>query len=122
MIESSSAQAAAAAQIIIAIVPIVGIVMGSVVIFFYLLWRHKQIVRLITIGEYKRQVFDLYLFSLLTGFLLSGTGLVLSILFISIEGLSYVLLGGLIPFALGLSLIAFYFVTRPDKKRVEAAN
>ncbi len=122
MIESGSTQIAAAAQVIIAIVPIVGIVMGSVLIFFYLLWRHRQIVRLITIGEYKRQVFDLYLFSLLAGFLLAGTGLVLSILFISIEGLSYVLLGGLIPFALGCSLIAFYFVTRPDSKRVESAT
>ncbi len=122
MIESSSAHAAAAAQILIAIVPIVGIVMGAVVIFFYLLWRHRQIVRLITIGEYKRPVFDLYLFSILTGFLLTGTGAVLSLLFIFIEGLSYALLGGLIPFALGISLVAFYFVTRPDSKRVEPAT
>ncbi len=122
MIESSSAHAAAAAQILIAIVPIVGIVMGAVVIFFYLLWRHRQIVRLITIGEYKRPVFDLYLFSILTGFLLTGTGAVLSLLFIFIEGLSYALLGGLIPFALGISLVAFYFVTRPDSKRVESAT
>lgn len=122
MIESSSAQATAAAQIILAVVPIVGIVMGAVVIFFYLLWRHRQIVRLITIGEYKRPVFDLYLFSILTGFLLTGTGLVLSLLFIFIEGLSYALLGGLIPFALGISLVAFYFVTRPDSKRIESAT
>ncbi len=122
MIESSSAEAAAAAQILIAIVPIVGIVMGGVVIFFYLLWRHRQILRLITIGEYKRPVFDLYLFSILTGFLLTGTGLALSFLFMFIEGLSYVLLGGLIPFALGISLVAFYFVTRPDSTRIESAN
>ena len=32
-----------AVQIIIAVIPIVGIVMGSVLVFFYFLWRHKQI-------------------------------------------------------------------------------
>ena len=32
----------AAAQVLIMVIPIVGIVMGSVVVFFYLLWRHKQ--------------------------------------------------------------------------------
>ena len=32
-----------AVQIIIAVIPIVGIVMGSVLIFFYFLWRHRQI-------------------------------------------------------------------------------
>ncbi len=47
---------------------------------------------------------------------------VLSLLFIFIEGLGYALLGGLIPFALGISLVAFYFVTRPDSKRVEPAT
>ena len=33
-----------AVQIIIAVIPIVGIVMGSVLVFFYFLWRDKQII------------------------------------------------------------------------------
>lgn len=111
-----------AAQIIIAIIPIVGIVMGAVVIFFYLLWRHRQIVRQIEKGSYVKPVFDLYLFSILNGFLLTGIGLVLSILFLSIEGLSYTLLGGLIPFALGISLLAFYFVTWPGRKIIDSSK
>lgn len=121
MLGTSTASAVPAAQVIIAIIPIVGIVMGSVVIFFYLLWHHRQVVRQIEAGVYKKPVFDLYLFSILTGFLLTGTGLVLSLLFLFIEGLSYALLGGLIPLALGGSLLAFYFVTRPDRKNVETA-
>lgn len=111
-----------AAQIIIAIIPIVGIVMGAVVIFFYLLWRHRQIVRQIEKGSYVKPVFDLYLFSILNGFLLTGTGLVLSILFLFIEGLSYTLLGGLIPFALGISLLAFYFVNRSGRKIIDSSK
>lgn len=122
MLGTGAAQAVPAAQIIIAIIPIVGIVMGAVVVFFYLLWRNRQILRQIEKGLYKRPIFDLYLFSILCGFLLTGTGLVLSLLFLFIEGLSYTLLGGLIPFTLGGSLIAFYFVTRPGRKNVESSN
>jgi len=117
---SGAASAVPAAQVLIATIPIVGIVMGGVVVFFYLLWRHRQIVRHIEKGGYTRPVFDLYLFCVLAGFLLTGTGLVLSLLFLLIEGISYSLLGGLIPFALGISLIAFYFVTRSDRKHDNA--
>jgi len=117
-----TAGAVPAAQVLIAIIPIVGIVMGAVVIFFYLLWRHRQIVRQIEAGVYKKPVFDLHVYSLLTGFLLTGTGLVLSILFLLLEGVSYTLLGGLIPFAIGGSLMGFYFVTKPDRKNVDRSN
>lgn len=108
-----------AAQIIIAIIPIVGIVMGSVVIFFFILWRHREIVRQIEAGTYRRPVFDLHLFSVLAGFLLSGTGIALTILFLFVEGLGYELLGGVIPLALGGSLLGFYFTTRADMKKVD---
>ena len=117
-----AADAVPAAQVIIAIIPLVGIVMGAVVVFFYLLWRHRQIVRQIESGLYKKPVFDLHVFSLLAGFLLSGSGLVLSTLFLLIGGVSYALLGGLIPLALGGSLMGFYFVTRPDRKNVVRQN
>ncbi len=118
----SGSGAVQAAQVIIAIVPIVGIVAGSVVVFLYLLLRNRQITRQIEAGNYKRPVFDLYVFSLLCGFLLAGVGLVLSVLFLALEGPSYSLLGGLIPFALGASLLGFYFVARPDKKTLESGS
>ncbi len=116
MIGNGAASAVPAAQVLIAAIPLVGIVMGSVVVFFYLLWRHRQIVRLIQAGIYRKPLFDLLLFSLLAGFLLAGTGLILSLLFIFLEGLSYALLGGFIPLASGGSLIAFYFIARKNNK------
>lgn len=101
-----------AAQIIITIIPIVGIVMGSVVVFFYLLWHHKRTVLLIQKGMYTPQKFDLLSFSLLAGLLLSGTGIVLTIFLALLEGFGYGLLGGVIPLALGLSLLVHYWIKR----------
>ncbi|GHV42811.1 hypothetical protein AGMMS49546_22680 [Spirochaetia bacterium] len=67
-------QISSAAQVIISIIPIVGIVMGSVVIFFYLLWNHRRKTLLIKAGQYARDEFDLLSFSLLAGLLLSCVG------------------------------------------------
>ena len=53
-----------AAQVIVAIIPIVGIVIGGVVVFFYLLWRHKHISMMIRTGTYKPVHFNFKLFSL----------------------------------------------------------
>ena len=105
-----------AAQIIISIIPIVGIVMGSVVIFFYLLWKHRQKSLLIKAGLYKKPEFDLFSFSLLSGMLLSGVGVALTILLSIIEGASYGLLGGLIPLAMGGGLLGYFFIKRREKK------
>lgn len=97
-----------AAQVIVAIIPIVGIVMGAVVVFFYLLWSHKEKVLLIDRGSYKPLALELDTFSLLAGLLLSGVGAVLTVLFIVKDGTSYSLLGGLIPLALGVGLLVFF--------------
>jgi len=108
----------AAAQILIAIIPIVGIVMGSVVIFFYLLWIHRRRTLLIKAGQYKRPEFDLLSFSLLSGLLLSSVGIALTILLSITEGASYGLLGGIIPLSLGIGLLANYLIKRFDKRNV----
>ena len=97
-----------AAQVIISIIPIVGIVFGGTLVFFYLLWRHKQISLQIKTGNYKPSNFDLKIFSLLLGILLTGVGLVLTIFFALMNGLSYQVLGGLIPLSLGVCLLIFY--------------
>jgi hypothetical protein len=101
-----------AAQIIVSIIPIVGIVMGAVVAFFYLLWSHREKVRLIERGLYQPKKVDLDLFCLLAGLLLASVGLVLTVLFLVLEGASYALLGGLLPFAAGLSFLAFFVLRR----------
>jgi hypothetical protein len=101
-----------AAQIIISIVPIVGIVMAGVVAFFYLLWSHREKVRLIERGLYQARKIDIDAFSLLAGLLLTSVGAVLSVLFILVEGATFALLGGLIPFAAGLSFLVFFMLRR----------
>ena len=104
-----------AAQVIISIIPIVGIVMGSVVVFFYLLWNHKRRTLLIKAGQYKRPNFDLLTFSLLAGLLLSTVGLSLTV-FLSIAlGVNLGLLGGIIPLAVGTGLLAYYRIRRNDR-------
>lgn len=96
-----------AAQIIVSIIPIVGIVLGCTVIFFYLLWNYKLKVHLIRQGLYTKTEFDIILFSLLAGLLLFTLGLALVVFFIIKDGFSYGVLSGLIPFAIGTGLIIF---------------
>lgn len=96
------------AQVMITIIPIVGIVVGGIVIFFYLLWNHKQKMKLMEKGLYEKTRFDVEAFSLLMGLLSTGVGSVLFLFFLLKEGNSYSLLGGLIPLSLGISFLAFY--------------
>jgi hypothetical protein len=108
-------QHSTAAQIIIAIIPIAGIVMGSVVIFFYLLWNHKRRTLLIKAGQYKRPEFDLLSFSLLAGLLLGAAGLALTVFLAVLLGKSFGVLGGIIPLAIGAGLLVYYGIKRSDK-------
>jgi hypothetical protein len=101
-----------AAQIIVSIIPIVGIAMAGMIAFFYLLWSHREKVRLIERGLYEARKLDLDTFCLLAGLLLLSVGAVLSVLFIVIEGASFALLGGLIPFAAGISFLMFFMLRR----------
>ena len=103
-----------AAQVIIAVIPIVGIVMGAVVVFFYLLWNHRRRILLIKAGQYNRPSFDLFSFSLLAGLLLSSVGLTLTVFLAVVTGPTYGLLGGIIPLAIGGGLLAYYGIKRGD--------
>jgi hypothetical protein len=103
------------AQTIISIIPIVGIFMGSVVIFFYLLWNHRRRTLLIKAGQYNRPEFDLLSFSLLTGLLLSAVGLALTIFLAIASGAGFGLLGGVIPLAVGVGLLCYYGIKRSDR-------
>jgi len=102
----------AAAQVIIAIIPIVGIVMGTIVVFFYLLWNHRRRTLLIKAGHFNRPVFDLLAFSLLAGLLLSSVGVTLTVFLAIVTGPTYGLLGGIIPLAMGIGLLAYYCLNR----------
>ena len=106
-----------AAQILITIIPIVGIVMGSVVAFFYLLWHHKRTVIQIQSGNYERPDFDLLSFCLLAGILLASVGSTLTVFLALLEGFDYGLLGGALPLAIGVGLLAYYGVRRGERGR-----
>jgi RsiW-degrading membrane proteinase PrsW (M82 family) len=103
-------ETSAASQVIISIVPIVGIVMGSVVVFFYVLWGHRERMLMIERGLYEPKPFQLEVFSLLAGILLSAVGAVLTLVFALVVPASYALLGGLVPLSLGLGLLAFFLL------------
>jgi uncharacterized membrane protein len=101
-----------AVNIIVSVIPIVGIVMGSAVIFFYLLWNHKQRMLMIQKDLMQRRNFDFETFSLLSGLLLLGIGASLTLFFVLKQGLSYSVLSGIIPLSLGISLIIFFMIKR----------
>ncbi|MDR2802910.1 MAG: hypothetical protein LBB22_01310 [Treponema sp.] len=105
-----------AAQVIIALIPIVGIVMGSVVVFFYLLWGHRRKMFLIKTEQWKEREFDLLTFSLLGGLLLGTVGLCLTVFLAVIGGRNYGLLGGIIPLSSGIALLAFFFIRRSETR------
>lgn len=106
-----------AAQVIISIIPIVGIVMGSIVVFFYLLWNHRQAMKIIETGAYKKNDFDLDAFSLLAGLILFGVGISLVVFFLIKENFSYGVLSGLIPLSIGVSFITFFILRIKFLKR-----
>ena len=98
----------ATAEIIISIVPIVGIGIGGVVVFFSLLWHHHEVKQQIEKGIYKKEKFNLKAYSFLIGLILTGVGFILSVFFAIANGFSTPILGGLIPFVIGVCLIIFY--------------
>ena len=105
-----------AAQIIVAVIPIVGIIMGSMVIIFYLWWDHRRKTLAIKAGQYIKPDFNLLTFSLLSGLLLSCVGVALTVLLsLVVKEASYGLLGGIIPLSMGIGLLAFYTIKRFEK-------
>ena len=101
-----------AAQVIISIIPHTGIILAASLIFFALLWHHRETKLLILKGLYTPKKFPLKVFSLLAGLCLIGTGLVLTVLFCLLSGKSWALLSGLLPLAIGIALTLFSFISK----------
>ena len=99
-----------AAQVIVALIPIVGISFGAILIFFFMLWHHRENKLRILKGDevHEQKRLDLGTYTLLIGLCLTGCGAVLSLMFFLIDGLSWAALGGLLPLSLGLMLLAFH--------------
>ena len=97
-----------AAQVILSLIPIVGITIGGIVIFFALLWVHHENKQRIKAGEKSKSEFNYKAATLFSGLLLTGIGGMLTVFFALFDGVSPALLGGLIPFTIGLCLLLFY--------------
>lgn len=108
-----------AAQVIISIIPIVGIAFAAIIIFFALLWHHRETKERIHNGTYTPRTFNFKAFSLLSGLLLAGVGLTLTVFFALLEGLTWDILGGAIPLVLGLILILFFKINPDFKNKPE---
>ena len=100
----------AAAQIIVTIIPIVGIVMGSTVMFFFMFYNYKLKKIMLEKGIAEKRSFDIDTYSLFAGIILLGVGLCLTLFFVIKEGAGYSVLGGIIPLSSGLSLITFFII------------
>jgi hypothetical protein len=95
-------------KIVLYFVPIVGIIFGAILLFSIFYWWHKQRIELIRSNLYKPVQFNIRMFSFFLGLLLTFTGFVLSLVFIIVMGKSMAVLGGLVPLAIGLSLLTYY--------------
>lgn len=105
-----------AADIIISLVPMLGVIFGSALLFFFLLWRYKLTKEMIRNGSYEPGFFkNLRLLSLLLGSVSISVGLPMTILFFVIEGVSYSVLGGLMPLSAGIGLLLFYGISHKKK-------
>ncbi|MBQ4377943.1 MAG: hypothetical protein II821_01935 [Treponema sp.] len=97
-----------AAQVILSLIPIVGIAIGGIVIFFALLWIHHERKLRLKSGAVQKSNFNYRAATLLLGLLLTGIGLMLTLFFALFAGITPSLLGGLIPFTIGICLLIFY--------------
>jgi hypothetical protein len=106
-----------AAQVIVTIIPIAGIFMGSVVIFFYLMWGYKSKKTLIEKGLYRKTELDIDAFSLFTGLVCTGIGGSLVLFYMIRQGFGNGILSGLIPLSIGLSLLVFCIIRGVQRTR-----
>jgi len=101
-------------SVLLSLIPIVGISIGGVIIFFALLWHHTETKLRIKTGNYTKIKFDMKTYSLLIGILLTGLGSILTIFFMLFvfffNGPFPSLLGGFIPLSLGICLLIFHKV------------
>jgi len=96
------------AKVVIAFIPIVGILIGGFVLAYFIYWHYKQKLLIIEKGLYREKKFDFAFYSFFAGLVSTGTGFALTLFFIISSGFSSSVLAGLIPLSVGISLILFY--------------
>ena len=85
LLEAGPSGSTAAAQIMLSLVPMLGIVFGATLVFFFLFWNYRLKRELIRTNQYTHTtVRTLRMFSLLIGLLSIAVGLPLTFLFLAV--------------------------------------
>lgn len=104
-------------KMIIALIPIVGIIVGGVVLLRFFEWYFEYKKFLVESGYYKPlHLKDFRIYILLLGILSISAGIPLTIIFVIVYGISFASLGGLIPFFIGVGLMIFYSLSLKKDK------
>ncbi len=103
-------------KLVIALIPVIGILSGSFVIFYFLKWYFEYKKFLINANLYQPfRIKDFRLLILLISILSIASGIPLTIVFIFVYGISLPVLGGAIPLSIGIGLFVFYIITLKKK-------
>jgi hypothetical protein len=106
------------AQVLLSLVPHAGIIAGMVVLIVFI--RHYFGLRrqMIEAGRFPTPTIHyLRSLALIGGILAIASGLPLTVLFLAVEGVSYPLLGGLIPLSIGIGLLIFFVISRTQSEQ-----
>lgn len=104
--------ASEASQVLLSLVPVLGVVLGCTLLFFFFLWQYRIRRELIRTGQYTPVfVTNIRVLSLLIGLLAIFSGLPMTVLFYLLEGVSYALLGGVLPLFAGIAFLLFYYLS-----------
>lgn len=113
LLRMAQSNSSTAAEIILSLVPLLGIIFGATLIFFFLLWNYRIKKEMVRTNQFKpTTVSNLRMFSLLVGLMSLFVGFPITFLFIAIEGITYAALGGLIPLFTGVGLLVFYTISK----------
>ena len=111
-LELGGATSSPSAQVLFSLVPLLGVILGVTLIFFYLFWRYRIMKQLIAAGQHRYSTIrQIRVFCLLLGSISTLVGLPMTFLFYAISGITYQMLGGIIPLFAGVGLLLFVFLS-----------
>ncbi len=114
LLQNDAIKGSTSAQIIMSVVPILGVICSCVVLVVFIRWYFRFQTHLLKEGQYKGSVhvdeLNAHSLLLLLGIVSSFLGLPIGILFYMVNGVSYSVLNGIIPFFSGLGMITYYIL------------
>ncbi len=100
-----------AAQIILAVVPIIGVLFGAALFFSLFYFYHKQKMLMIEKEIYKPLRLNWNLIFIVSGFIFMLSGVAITVVFIINGSTGYELLGGGVTLGVGVAIILSYILS-----------